>query len=1581
MSRTAKISFGIAGAAAVTAAFGIGGTVEAFAAEAVPDVQGAAEETVSEAQAEPQDYYEAKEQEEAARVEAETAGAETAEARAQAEAAEAARREAEAAVKAEEDAGKAAEEANAGVVNNARNEADAAAQAQEEAARTEEEARTAFDGMKDVTDEEIRTAGDAVDTAVADAMNADAAAHEAEAAKAEAENAAKKAAQAVTDAEAAKSDAEAALEKASSDKAGAETAAREAADVREAAQKEYDDALAARENIPDVTAEDVAKAETDADKARIGKESADAKRKEAEDAAGKAAATVEADAAAKAEADAKAGKAAETEAEARSSSESADEELEKAKEALDFYEKVRAGEAEIQDSTEYKELTEAQTAYNDADKALKDAEDALAQAKADEKDKKTAYNAAKKEADEAKTAYDAAKAASDALTEEAEALKAQGEALDEEIAAATEAAAKANKAKAETAKALKDAEAAVSDAQNALTALEEQVQTAQSDMEEAQASYDKAYAQYLDGAYGFYEWLAKNYTEIEEGYKYSTAEIAERSLKIFETESIAKYQNRGSIYDSTAVPAVQGAIRYMRECNEIRKAAGKNELRVDLMSMAVAQASLDYALVEEEHSPIAGYENLITFATNDPYALWYYWEKENLESGNGQQTGHYYNIIRDYDTKREWTANGKVIRVDEYEGVMGYATTFLPAGTYEGVSEVYIGHVQEFAKHRKGTAKTYTIDEFEDLFNTYLNTIDLEGKQAALDAASGVLDKAKEALEAGKTALASAKSERKAAKAAADKAAEEAKAAKAARAALVKQQSDARAALNAKEAEAASAQSHTDEMAAAYDAKVSEAADALADYNGAKTAVSTLQAECNEASEALDGAAGVLSRAEEAYRALTSDDTMKALADNVIALTKTAAEKAAELAEKTAAREDADKAARAAAETLAASERTKAAADRTLASAKKAAKDAADQLSDAAIKLADTRKAYALATDIEGEIQKAAEALEAAKTAWADAVAELNAKTADVDAKESALSDAAKAVADAQALSEKAEKILAKKTKAENLAKAAAEAKAGDAKGAQAEYDALLTQKAAYDAAKAELDRAVKNREAADKAFEDAAGALAQAQAQADADKEAHASELESLREALRAAKEAEEAAKAAYDEKNTAYIKALADYSIAKDVTQSFLPMHYNTTISVPEITHLDGTPVSLVTDSRETALDGVLVDGVQLAEDRYSYDPETQTVAFARDFIDSLAKGDHEVTVRYELGSGTASFAVKAVDLTDTIIDMVDEAVYTGQDIIPPVSVTYNGMELENGKDYEVICSNNRNAGTAFAAIRGIGGFTNEEMKTFTIRPAEIKTEDVGNFGTVFIATGAPVRPEPVVMHDGRTLVRDTDYTVEYENNIAEGLASLTVEGIGNYAGKVRTSFRLVADTPKTADPVPADKAPVTADTAPNVRTVVYAENGRESGESTVAKAANGVTASVLSFYRLYDPGTGECLYTADESRKNACVKKGWQLERICSRQPAKGTKAVYSLYNPNTEEHFFTAENDEIKTLTGLGWVNEGVAFYSDPDEGKVVRRLYNELTGRHHYTADMEEFDNFVRDGWTGEGIAWYGLADN
>jgi hypothetical protein len=147
------------------------------------------------------------------------------------------------------------------------------------------------------------------------------------------------------------------------------------------------------------------------------------------------------------------------------------------------------------------------------------------------------------------------------------------------------------------------------------------------------------------------------------------------------------------------------------------------------------------------------------------------------------------------------------------------------------------------------------------------------------------------------------------------------------------------------------------------------------------------------------------------------------------------------------------------------------------------------------------------------------------------------------------------------------------------------------------------------------------------------------------------------------------------------------------------------------------------------------------------------------------------------------------------------------------------------------------------------------------------------------------------------------------------------------------------------------------------------------------------NGNTASVegLSYirqdiYRLYNPNSGEHVYTADAAEKDMLVKAGWKDEGIAWQAPSISNVPVYRLYNANAGDHMYTTSKEEVEMLVEAGWKDEGIVFYSDENGTTNLYRLYNPnaKAGAHHFTASKEENDFLTAQGWREEGFGWDAL---
>ena len=80
--------------------------------------------------------------------------------------------------------------------------------------------------------------------------------------------------------------------------------------------------------------------------------------------------------------------------------------------------------------------------------------------------------------------------------------------------------------------------------------------------------------------------------------------------------------------------------------------------------------------------------------------------------------------------------------------------------------------------------------------------------------------------------------------------------------------------------------------------------------------------------------------------------------------------------------------------------------------------------------------------------------------------------------------------------------------------------------------------------------------------------------------------------------------------------------------------------------------------------------------------------------------------------------------VDISDTNVEIEDKVKYTGKEVIPDMTIAYNGIELQKDKDYEVEYGSNIEPGTAEVLIWGIGKFSGSKLKTY-----EIARGDTGN------------------------------------------------------------------------------------------------------------------------------------------------------------------------------------------------------------------------------------------------------------
>lgn len=163
---------------------------------------------------------------------------------------------------------------------------------------------------------------------------------------------------------------------------------------------------------------------------------------------------------------------------------------------------------------------------------------------------------------------------------------------------------------------------------------------------------------------------------------------------------------------------------------------------------------------------------------------------------------------------------------------------------------------------------------------------------------------------------------------------------------------------------------------------------------------------------------------------------------------------------------------------------------------------------------------------------------------------------------------------------------------------------------------------------------------------------------------------------------------------------------------------------------------------------------------------------------------------------------------------------------------------------------------------------------------------------------------------------------------------------------------------------------------------KAIAEAKNSLGFGYPLSAIMRNGAeTPADGTMYRLYNPWTGEHLFTINPQEKDNDVAAGWTFERTVGKALLEKGDPVYRLLNPSTGEHHYTMNENEVKTCVANGWKDEGVVFYSakKDDKGAIAMiSLYNPYNEAfyHHYTSDEGEIRACVADGWKNEGPKFY-----
>lgn len=198
----------------------------------------------------------------------------------------------------------------------------------------------------------------------------------------------------------------------------------------------------------------------------------------------------------------------------------------------------------------------------------------------------------------------------------------------------------------------------------------------------------------------------------------------------------------------------------------------------------------------------------------------------------------------------------------------------------------------------------------------------------------------------------------------------------------------------------------------------------------------------------------------------------------------------------------------------------------------------------------------------------------------------------------------------------------------------------------------------------------------------------------------------------------------------------------------------------------------------------------------------PLTAGTDYTVSYEDNINAGTAKVIITgigdHFTGTTEKTFTIEAASLSGCTIAPIKAVTYNAKAQTPALTVAKSARTLQLGTDYEVVYTNNTDAGTANVTVKGTGNFKDTETTTFTINKADLtlngltlsslytetepKTEDLSPVGfcageTTTGFTVAIGEPDNAAIFTKKPAPVSGENKVTYQLNGTTGTAVLTV------------------------------------------------------------------------------------------------------------------------------------------------------------------------------------------------------------
>ncbi len=189
-------------------------------------------------------------------------------------------------------------------------------------------------------------------------------------------------------------------------------------------------------------------------------------------------------------------------------------------------------------------------------------------------------------------------------------------------------------------------------------------------------------------------------------------------------------------------------------------------------------------------------------------------------------------------------------------------------------------------------------------------------------------------------------------------------------------------------------------------------------------------------------------------------------------------------------------------------------------------------------------------------------------------------------------------------------------------------------------------------------------------------------------------------------------------------------------------------------------------------------------------TYSPSYATSYDGWNYTNEGIKGDNTVLSLSYFYTNVADWEEDTrIDISDLDISLVpSNPIYTGSPITPTPIIE----DLTIGEDFLVSYTNNINAGFAICTCDGINDYYGTVNIVFTISPKSIEDMELTLEKKTYEFTGFYIIP----LYSIEGLTANIDYTIDCENNLSPGEATIYATARGNYTGVISNTYTIYID-----------------------------------------------------------------------------------------------------------------------------------------------------------------------------------------